>query len=48
MYVNKYARTIHGAFTKSFMSCEIVTSDVDTIEVSRLENSRPISNLFPF
>lgn len=45
MYVRRYARTIHGALTKSFKSCETVTSDVDTIEVSRLEKSSPVSKL---
>lgn len=45
IYVKRYARTIHGALVKSFRSCEIVTSDVDTIEVSRLEKRRPMSRL---
>lgn len=45
IYVRRYARTIHGALVKSFRSCEIVTSDVETIEVSRLEKRSPISKL---
>ena len=45
MYVKRYARTIHGALTKSSRSCDIVTKDVDTIEVSRLEKRSPVSNL---
>lgn len=47
IYVKRYARTIHGAFVKSFKSCEIVTSEVETMEVSRLEKRSPISNLEP-
>jgi hypothetical protein len=45
MYVRRYARTTHGAFTKSPKSFDMVNSDVDTIEVSRLENNNPISRL---
>lgn len=45
MYVRRYARTIQGAFVKSSRSCEMVTSEVETIEVSRLEKSSPANNL---
>ena len=36
---------IHGALTKSSKSWDIVTSDVATIEESRLEKSRPTNSL---
>lgn len=45
MYVRRYARTIQGAFVKSSRSCEMVTSEVETMEVSRLEKSSPANNL---
>ena len=45
MYVRRYASTIQGALTKSSISWEMVTSDVDTMDVSRLENRRPTSRL---
>lgn len=45
MYVRRYDSTIHGALMKSLRSCDIVTNEVATIDVSRLENRRPRSRL---
>jgi hypothetical protein len=36
---------IHGALTKSPRSFDIVTKEVDTIDVSRVEIKRPLSSL---
>jgi hypothetical protein len=47
MYVNKYANMIQGALTKSPKSFDIVTKDVDTIDVSRVEIKKPLSSLSP-
>jgi hypothetical protein len=45
MYVSKYDNTIQGELMKSLRSCDIVTREVATMEVSRLENRRPRRSL---